>query len=218
MSELQVEALRAAAQENLDRLKREASAHRTTLESLGFPEAAIHEAVAAVEAGLFEIEPTPEMIAETARAAGERAAREANEHKMWLAVRVDLPLSIGKALIHSGHCFGRLYLSASQLVPERMDAYLSDNEPKIGVKAKNEGVLHRIADECERAGIPHQLVRDAGRSEVPAGTPIYCAFGPWKRAELPKFLHKLQKLKDEDFPRARLKDAEPGDAEPDDSE
>lgn len=134
-----------------------------------------------------------------------RLKEKAEEHKMWLGVRVDLPLSRGKGLIQSGHCFGRLYLHASIAYPALMDQYLADNEPKISVKVKSEEILHRIAEECAKAGIPHQLVRDAGRSEIPPNTPTFCAFGPWKRSELPKYLGKLQKLKDEDFPHVEPK-------------
>lgn len=120
------------------------------------------------------------------------------EYKMWLVLRDDLVLSKGKLVAQVGHAFGRLYAHAERCAPERMGRYLESNEPKITVRARGELDLLRVAKEASQAGLPYELIRDAGRSEVPAGTPTVCAFGPERRELLPPFLKRLQLLREDD--------------------
>jgi PTH2 family peptidyl-tRNA hydrolase len=116
------------------------------------------------------------------------------EYKMWLAVRQDIILSPGKFGAQIGHAYGRLYLQAFSETRADFLKYLANNEPKISVKVTSEAQLLRVEDEANRAGIPCQLIRDAGRSEIAAGTATVCAFGPALRSTLPPFLKRLQTL------------------------
>lgn len=111
---------------------------------------------------------------------------------MWLAVRQDLDLSPGKLAGQSGHAFGRLYLTAMSIDIHKFKTYLEHNEPKIVVKAANEAALLRVQEEATKAGIPCQLIRDAGRTELEPETATVCAFGPTTREDLPSFLRRLQ--------------------------
>ena len=113
--------------------------------------------------------------------------------KMWLAVRRDVTMSLGKAMAQSGHAFGRLYLSASREAPEAFAEYLAENETKITVRAKSEAGLLRVEREARAAGIPCQLVRDAGHTELPPNTATVCAFGPARYRDLPKYLQELRR-------------------------
>lgn len=124
-------------------------------------------------------------------------AEECRELKMWLAVRTDLPISRGKLAIQAMHAAGWLHLIVARDDPGLMEVYLSDATPKICVKVKSEGQLERVAREAQAAGIPHYVVADAGRSEIPPGTRTVCLFGPAYRDELPKFLSGLQVLKEQ---------------------
>jgi PTH2 family peptidyl-tRNA hydrolase len=155
------------------------SDHRDELLKLGFPEAVAESADLAEKSGLFDLKP-PSL-----------------EYKMWLVIRTDLPLSQGKMGAQVGHAFGRLYMEASKFRPGQFEAYLADNEPKITVKVSDEAKLLRVYLEAKAAGIPCQLIRDAGRSEIAANTPTVCAFGPSYRDDLPPYLRRLQVLRDE---------------------
>lgn len=155
------------------------SDHRDELIKLGFPEEVAEEAKKAQELGLFDLRPVDQ------------------EFKMWLVIRTDLPLSQGKMGAQVGHAFGRLYMEAAKLRPGIFEAYLTDNEPKITVKVSDEAKLRRVEMEAKAAGIPCQLIRDAGRSEVAPNTPTVCAFGPAYRDDLPPYLRRLQVLRDE---------------------
>ncbi len=122
---------------------------------------------------------------------------EPRELKMWLAVRQDIKMSKGKLAAQSGHAFGDLYLKARDQVPDLFRQYQEHATPKVTVKAKNADTMDRIAAECLTAGICYEWVRDAGRSELEPGTLTVIAFGPAYLDELPKFLQRLQVLKDD---------------------
>lgn len=124
----------------------------------------------------------------------EEAAAAPRELKMWLAVRTDLDLSIGKACTQAGHAYQEATIAAVAAGPERFEAYRAQSMPKISVRADGEAMLRRVAEEAGKAGLPHFLVTDEGRSEIPAGTVTMCAFGPAYRDELPGFLKRLRML------------------------
>lgn len=128
-----------------------------------------------------------------------------SELKMWLVVRGDiqigfepppqgLAMSLGKYGAQVGHAFGRLYTQSMVEKPDMHAAYLEANEPKITVKVKNEAALVRVEEEARALGIPCQLIRDAGRSELPPNTATVCAFGPARREEIGGYLKRLQLL------------------------
>jgi PTH2 family peptidyl-tRNA hydrolase len=130
---------------------------------------------------------------------------EESELKMWLVVRGDiqigfdptpvgLAMSLGKYGAQVGHAFGRLYTQSITEKPEVHRAYLETNEPKVTVKVKNEAALIRVEEEARALGIPCQLIRDAGRSELPPNTATVCAFGPARREEIGGYLKRLQLL------------------------
>jgi PTH2 family peptidyl-tRNA hydrolase len=116
------------------------------------------------------------------------------ELKMWLAVRTDLDMSLGKACAQAGHAFGHLHLVAQQQKPDVFGNYLGDATPKITVRADSEAALRRVHEEAKAAGIPSYIVHDAGRSELEPNTATVCAFGPAYHDELPSFLKRLRLL------------------------
>lgn len=120
------------------------------------------------------------------------------ELKMWLAVRIDLPMPIGKLAAQVGHGFVRLVLEAAVADVELVKRYQSEGEAKITVQVPNEWGLRRVADECRRAGIPHALVTDAGRTVFDRPTVTVCAFGPRLRSELPAYLRRLRLLSNDE--------------------
>ena len=119
---------------------------------------------------------------------------KARELKMWLAVRTDLPVSVGKLLGQAMHAAGWLHLRVASEKPALLQEYLEDATPKIVVAVTSEDALERVEREAAAAGIPHQSVRDAGRSEIEPGTKTVCLFGPAYRDELPSYLRRLRTL------------------------
>ena len=124
---------------------------------------------------------------------------KARELKMWLAVRTDLPLSVGKLVGQAMHAAGWLHLRVAAERPALLQEYLKDATPKIVVSVSSLAALERVEREAEAAGIPHQSVRDAGRSEIEPGTKTVCLFGPAYRDELPTYLQRLRALSNRQF-------------------
>lgn len=56
--------------------------------------------------------------------------------------------------------------------------WLRDGQPKVVLRVGSEEELHAIAGQAAEAGLPVQVIHDAGRTQVAEGTPTCCAIGP----------------------------------------
>lgn len=138
---------------------------------------------------------------------------EANDElKAWLVVRDDLPeMGRGKLAVQSGHAFVLLSELAREQDPEGWRRYLADSMPKIAVKVPNAAGLERAQREAEQAGIPVVSIVDEGRTCFAEPTLTVAAFGPCRRSRLPKFLARLQLLKDRTPEGGKAESASPRD-------
>lgn len=116
------------------------------------------------------------------------------ELRMVLIVRQDLLMGIGKAMGQAGHAFTMTLLLAQERIPEVVEDYLTDAQPKIVVGCKNLAALLRAQDECRDAGLVCVLVRDAGRTVFPEPTDTCMGIGPCRRIDLPKFVQRMRLL------------------------
>lgn len=114
------------------------------------------------------------------------------ELKMWLLVRKDLPMSVGKAVIQSGHAIGTCMVNVALKNPDLMKTYLAHAQPKISVRVKNQNELETCIALCREAGIEATTITDAGRTEFDGPTMTFGAIGPCYREDLPKRVQKLQ--------------------------
>lgn len=120
--------------------------------------------------------------------------RPENELKMWLLVRKDLPMSIGKALIQSPHAMGTCMVNTAFKNPDLVKTYLSHAQPKISVGVKNLHELETCIALCREVGIETVTVTDAGRTEFNEPTTTFGAIGPCYRDDLPKRVRNLQRF------------------------
>jgi PTH2 family peptidyl-tRNA hydrolase len=100
---------------------------------------------------------------------------------MVIAVRRDLGLGRGKLAAQAAHAAVTRALAAA---PATRRAWLADGQPKVVVRVEGEAELQAVCDAAERAGLGVSLIADAGRTQIPAGTPTACAIGPARRADL----------------------------------
>lgn len=56
--------------------------------------------------------------------------------------------------------------------------WLNEGQPKIVLRVDSEAELRRITEAAKRASLPVLVVSDAGRTQLPAGTPTCGAIGP----------------------------------------
>jgi PTH2 family peptidyl-tRNA hydrolase len=96
--------------------------------------------------------------------------------KLALVVRTDLGMTRGKIAAQAAHAAVAAALSA--LGRPDFNAWAADGQPKVALRV---GSLDELAAVCEaalRAGLPVEVIRDAGRTQVEPGTPTCCAIGP----------------------------------------
>jgi PTH2 family peptidyl-tRNA hydrolase len=96
--------------------------------------------------------------------------------KLTLIVRSDLGMGRGKIAAQVAHAAVAAAL-ASIGTPE-FTAWLRDGQPKVVLRVGSEEELHSIAGQAAEAGLPVQVIHDAGRTQVAEGTPTCCAIGP----------------------------------------
>jgi PTH2 family peptidyl-tRNA hydrolase len=110
--------------------------------------------------------------------AGRTAARTVScvETKLTLVVRADLGMGRGKIAAQAAHAAVAAALSSAGSRDFRN--WLRDGQPKVVLRAGSEGELLELAVQARAAGLPVQVIRDAGRTQVAEGTPTCCAIGP----------------------------------------
>jgi peptidyl-tRNA hydrolase, PTH2 family len=96
--------------------------------------------------------------------------------KLTLVVRADLAMGRGKIAAQAAHAAVAAALATIGSADFR--AWLREGQPKVVLRANSEEHLSAIAEKAEAAGLPMQVIHDAGRTQVAEGTPTCCAIGP----------------------------------------
>ena len=99
-----------------------------------------------------------------------------NNYRLTLVVRSDLGMGRGKIAAQAAHAAVAAVLAALGTADFR--AWLRDGQPKVVLKAVSEDDLFAIAERAIDAGLPVQVIHDAGRTQVAEATPTCCAIGP----------------------------------------
>lgn len=103
-------------------------------------------------------------------------------HKMVIVARQDLKLGKGKLAAQVGHAAVDCALKAMKHDPEAFRAWKDAGQMKAVVKVPSEPDLYPLKDAAERAGLSTALIKDAGRTEIPAGTVTVLGIGPGEEA------------------------------------
>lgn len=117
------------------------------------------------------------------------------ELKIWIIVRKDLKLSLGKFGPQAAHAAGTCMVFTDRKDRSVTDTYLSQAQPKITVGVDDEAELVKAFEICRAAGLVAVLVKDAGRTELEGKTLTVCAVGPCLRSDLPGPVKRLQAIK-----------------------
>jgi PTH2 family peptidyl-tRNA hydrolase len=99
-----------------------------------------------------------------------------DEPKMVLVVRTDLGMGRGKIAAQVAHAAVTAALRAYDTAV--FAAWSRAGQPKVVLKIGGETELTQLCAEAHAAGLPVQVVHDAGRTQVVAGTMTCCAIGP----------------------------------------
>lgn len=112
--------------------------------------------------------------------------------KQVLIIRQDLKMGKGKIAGQCSHGAIKSYL-----LTDKDKRELWDNEydyTKIVCKVKSLPELLHYQDECIKRNIPHFLVKDKGRTQIPEDTITCLAIGPEYNSILDEFTSDLKLL------------------------
>ena len=107
--------------------------------------------------------------------------RNGNALTMVLVTRKDLKLSRGKLAAQCSHAAVECALKASRECPKQLESWRENGARKIVVEAPNLDTLKRLFGDAQADDIVCYMVRDAGHTEIPAGTVTVVGLGPGSR-------------------------------------
>ncbi len=116
------------------------------------------------------------------------------ERKLVIAVRGDLKLSRGKLAAQVAHAAVSCALRAQQHDRRVYRDWCDEGQRKVTVRCPDEPALHALQADARAAGLTTALVRDAGRTELAAGTITCIGIGPAGEAELDRLTGNLPLL------------------------
>lgn len=103
---------------------------------------------------------------------------------MVFVTRKDLKLSRGKLAAQCGHAAADCVLKAEREIPKTLDHYMTRGARKIVCQVPDEDALRRLFGEAQAAGLIATLIKDAGHTEIPAGTVTVVGIGPGGREDI----------------------------------
>lgn len=125
-----------------------------------------------------------------------------DEVTLYLVVRTDLKLSKGKLVAQTGHGVQwalRLVethpdLKANPIFSQYLKDWESHSYPKVALKVDSETDFNQLSDTLTQHNIPHVIVTDEGRTEIPPGTHTVIATVPLPRSQTAPALQHLKLL------------------------
>jgi peptidyl-tRNA hydrolase, PTH2 family len=102
--------------------------------------------------------------------------------KLVLVVRADLAMGRGKIAAQVAHAAVAAALASCGTGD--FAAWLADGQPKVVLRVSSAEQLQQIADRGLAAGVPVEVIHDAGRTQLAPGTATCCALGPAEATRL----------------------------------
>jgi peptidyl-tRNA hydrolase, PTH2 family len=96
--------------------------------------------------------------------------------KLTLVVRADLGMGRGKIAAQVAHAAVAAALAGQGSAD--FAGWLREGQPKVVLTVPGEADLRHVVVAAREAGLPVEVVLDAGRTQVAPGTPTCCAVGP----------------------------------------
>jgi PTH2 family peptidyl-tRNA hydrolase len=130
----------------------------------------------------------------TAPARGD-ASYQASLGPVKLVLIVDASLKMGKGKIAAqvGHASVEAALQAAETYPDEMAVWMASGQQKVVLKGDSEA-LSSMMDAAKRAHLPVCSIRDAGRTQIPAGSLTVVAIGPAGEDEIDAITGELKLL------------------------
>ncbi|PKP54680.1 MAG: aminoacyl-tRNA hydrolase [Candidatus Altiarchaeales archaeon HGW-Altiarchaeales-3] len=111
------------------------------------------------------------------------------ELKQIMIIRKDLKLSRGKLAVQVAHA------SVTSADKSKFKSeWLNHIQKKAVLKCEDLNELLSLFEKAKREGLPCALIRDAGRTEIPAGTVTCVGIGPAPEKDIDKITGDLKLL------------------------
>jgi peptidyl-tRNA hydrolase, PTH2 family len=98
--------------------------------------------------------------------------------KMVLLIRSDIGMTKGKAAAQCAHAAIAAYRTASVKQPVILKEWEDDGQAKVTLKVENEADLVDLIKKAREAGLIGESIKDAGRTQLAAGTRTVGVIGP----------------------------------------
>ena len=119
-------------------------------------------------------------------------------YKQVIIVRTDLGMSIGKLAAQTAHASLESYLRVSQhdkiFQSDILKKWRAEGAKKVVLKVESEAALKKLEAAAIKAGLKNYLVKDAGLTEIPAGSVTALAIGPDEENKIDKITGNLNAL------------------------
>tara|TARA_B100001996_G_C18587569_1_gene564775 strand:- start:127 stop:534 length:408 start_codon:yes stop_codon:yes gene_type:complete len=115
----------------------------------------------------------------------------AGNYKLAIVVNNALKMKKGKIAAQVGHGAVSATLASS---PALLDAWFSSGQAKICLKGDSDEHLLQLKKKAEQSGLPAVKIRDAGRTQIPAGSLTIVAIGPSLKEDLETITGDLKLL------------------------
>jgi PTH2 family peptidyl-tRNA hydrolase len=96
--------------------------------------------------------------------------------KLVLVVRTDLDMGRGKIAAQVAHA--AVAATLASLRRADLAPWLHEGQPKVVLRVAGQEQLGEIITLAQAAGLPVEIVQDAGRTQLTPGTTTCCAVGP----------------------------------------
>ncbi len=96
--------------------------------------------------------------------------------KLVLVVRTDLGMGRGKIAAQAAHA--AVAATLASLGSADFAGWFREGQPKVVLRAGSAEQLDDIARRARAAGLPAEVIHDAGRTQLEPGTPTCCSVGP----------------------------------------
>jgi len=115
-------------------------------------------------------------------------------YKQIIIVRKDIDMGRGKLAAQVSHASLSSYQKTLKVNEEIAKTWEREGQKKVVLKVRDENELLEQFQLAKREGIPCELIRDAGHTQIEPGTVTCVGIGPWEEKKLDELFGKLKLL------------------------
>eukprot|EP00040_Diaphanoeca_grandis_P032020 m.192945 g.192945 ORF g.192945 m.192945 type:complete len:207 (+) comp32488_c4_seq3:89-709(+) len=116
------------------------------------------------------------------------------ECKLVILVRTDLKMQKGKIAAQCGHATLGCYKVARRHQPKVLRQWEAFGQAKVALKVTTDEELEKIMVNARNAGLIAVPIRDAGRTQIAAGSRTVLGIGPAPKSVIDKYTNHLKLL------------------------